>query len=251
MSRDEDAARSAAAARTGANAEMPKRFYAAASVGETAGGFAMLLDGKTVRTPGKKPLAVPRRTVAEALAAEWDAQVKIINPATMPLTRLVNSAIDGVVGQERAVAADVAKFAGSDLLCYRADLPEGLVALQQQHWDPVLAWAERDLGCRFNVTVGVGHVAQPPESLARIEALAAGYDAFALSGLHSMTTLMGSVLLALAAARGHLTGEAAWTAAHVDEDWQISLWGTDDEAVARRQSRWRDMQAAMVLGWVQ
>ena len=251
MSRDEDAARSAAAARKGANVELPKRFYAAASVGEAAGGFAVLLDGKAVRTPSKKPLAVPKRAIAEALAAEWDAQVKIINPATMPLTRLVNSSIDGVVGQERAVAADAAKFAGSDLLCYRADLPEGLVALQQQHWDPVLAWAERDLGCRFNVTVGVTHVAQPPESLSKIEAMTAGYDAFVLSGLHSMTTLMGSVLLALGAVRGQLSGKAAWAAAHVDEDWQISLWGTDDEAVARREGRWRDMQAAMVLGRVQ
>lgn len=247
MSRDEDAARSAAAARKGANTELTKRFYATASVGETVDGYAVLLDGKTVRTPSKKPLAVPRRATAQALAAEWDAQVKIINPATMPLTRLVNSAIDGVVGQEREVAADAAKFAGSDLLCYRADLPEGLVALQKQHWDPVLAWAARDLGCQFNVTVGVGHVAQPQGSLAKIEGLAAGYDAFALSGLHSMTTLMGSVLLALAAARGHLTGEAAWAAAHVDEDWQVSLWGTDDEALARRQNRWRDMQAAMRL----
>ena len=251
MSRDEDAARSAAAARKGANTELPKRFYATASVGETVGGYAVLLDGKTVRTPSKKPLAVPRRATAQALAAEWDAQVKIINPATMPLTRLVNSAIDGVIGQEREVAADAAKFAGSDLLCYRADLPEGLVALQKQHWDPVLAWAARDLGCQFNVTIGVRYVAQPPDALAKIATLVARYDPFTLAGLHSMTTLMGSVLLALAVARGHLTGQAAWTAAHVDEDWQISLWGTDDEAVARRQSRWRDMQAAMVLGWVQ
>ena len=247
MSRDEDAARSAVAARKGAGTVLPKRFYASVGVREHRSGFAVALDGKLVRTPGRKELTAPERAVAEAVAAEWTAQGAVINPATMPLTRLVNSVLDGVIGNEPAIAADAAKYAGSDLVCYRAEAPKELVALQNQHWDPVLAWAAHDLGCPFVTSVGIAHVTQPPAALATIATTVAAFDAFALAGLHCMTTLMGSVLLALAAARGRLTAEAAWAAAHVDEDWQISLWGQDEEAGARRANRWRDMQAAAML----
>ena len=247
-SSDERAARSAAAARKGANAELVRRFYKLASVEARDGGFAVLLDGKPVRTPGRKLLVAPRRDVAEAAAAEWAAQVDTINPATMPVIRLLNSAIDGVVGAEAEVAADIAKFAGSDLICYRADFPERLIALQTAHWDPVLAWAASAHGWRFTKSIGVIHVAQPPETLGGVAGALAKYDAFALAGLHSMTTMMGSVLLPLAVSQGRLTAAQAWAAAHVDEDFQISQWGDDAEARARRDFRWRDMQAAALLG---
>ena len=246
-SRDDDAARSAAAARKGAGAELPKRFYKSAGVREAAGGFAVLLDGKSVRTPGRKPLLVPARAIADAIAAEWSAQVGTINPATMPLTRLVNSAIDGVFGHEASVAADIAKYAGSDLVCYRTDIPEALIALQNQHWDPVLAWAAAAHGWEFVRSVGIVHVAQPPATLRGVLETIVRFDAYALAGLHSMTTLMGSVLLALAVAEGRLTAGSAWVAAHVDEDFQIGKWGEDDEAAARRAFRWRDLQAAALL----
>ena len=228
-------------------APLPKRFYKIATVATHTDGFAVLLDGKSVKTPGKAALVVPRRDVAEAMAAEWSAQGAFIDPKLMPITRLVNSAIDGVAGQEADVAADAAKYAGSDLLCYRADFPEELVDLYKQHWDPVLAWAGATFDCWFRTSIGVVYVEQPGNNARAVAAAIAKLDAFQLAGLHSMTTLMGSVLLALAVQRGRLDASSAWTAAHVDEDFQISQWGLDEEAVVRRAFRWRDMQAAAMV----
>ncbi|MDK1489299.1 ATP12 family chaperone protein [Sinorhizobium sp. 7-81] len=225
---------------------LAKRFYNDVSIGPADdGAHAVLLDGRTVRTPARHPLAVPTRKLADLLAAEWDAQAEVIDPAAMPITRIVNTAIDGVAVDHRAVFDDILRFAGSDLLCYRADSPEGLVARQNDLWNPVLDWAAQSLGARFILIEGVIHQEQPPEA---ISAYAEGLRAFAtplgLACLHTLTTLTGSALLALAFAMGRLTAEEAWTAAHVDEDWQIEHWGTDDEAFRRRENRWQEMQAA-------
>ncbi len=227
--------------------QLPKRFYKEATFRPHPNGFAVVLDGKSVRSPGKAELVVPREDIADAMAAEWAAQGEFIDPKVMPVTRLVNSALDGVAGREAEVAADCLKYAGSDLLCYRADFPDALVALQLRHWDRPLAWAETTFDCRFVRSVGVGYVEQPATNAPHIAAAIAALDAFQLAGLHSMTTMMGSVLLSLAVAHGQLDAAAAWTAAHVDEDFQISQWGEDAEACSRRQYRWRDMQAAALL----
>ena len=206
--------------------------------------FRVLLDGKPIRTPAKRDLALPTAALAEAIAAEWAAQAAHVDPATMPLTRLANSAIDGVAGREAEVRADIAKYAGSDLVCYRAEGPEGLVERQCRAWDPILEWARETLGARFEVATGIMPVAQPDAGRAAVAEALAHLDAFTLAALHVMTTLMGSALLALGHARGRLSAEAAWAAAHVDEDWQISQWGEDAEAEARRERRWAEMQAA-------
>jgi chaperone required for assembly of F1-ATPase len=228
-----------------------KRFYKAVTVAEPGAqgpdGFRILLDGKTVRTPAKAVLAVPARALAAAIAAEWEAQREHIDPATMPLTKLVNSAIDGVRGREAVVREDIAKYAASDLLCYRASSPEPLAHRQAELWDPVLAWSRDELGLPLVVVEGIMPVAQPEAATAALARALAGYNAFALAALHVMTTLTGSALLALAHARGRLDVEAAWAAAHVDEDWQIAKWGEDTEAKARRQRRWAEMQAASRL----
>jgi chaperone required for assembly of F1-ATPase len=225
----------------------PKRFYQAASVDGAGPAFRVLLDGRPVRTPAKRELAVPARALAEALAAEWDAQGERIEPASMPLTRLVNSAIDGVAGREAEVRADIARYAGSDLLCYRAEGPAELVHRQTEAWDPVLAWARETLGARFVLGQGIVPVAQPQTATAAIEGALAGLDAFALAAHHTIVTLTASALLALALARGRLTADETWAAAHVDEDWQIGQWGEDTEAKARRERRWAEMRAASRL----
>lgn len=239
--RTNGASEAAGRARTAA---LPKRFYQDVAVTDEGGAAALLLDGKPVRTPGKAPLALPTRAAADAVAEEWRAQGERIDPSTMPLTRLANSAIDGVRGQEQAVAADIVRHAGSDLLSYRAEGPDGLVAAQAKHWDPVLAWAERELGAPFRRVTGVTHVEQPAPSLAAIGRRLEAFDAFELAALHVMTQLTGSALLPLAVALGSLTPEKAWAAAHVDEDWQIGQWGEDAEAAARRAGRKRDFDAA-------
>jgi chaperone required for assembly of F1-ATPase len=228
----------------GKTAALPKRFYQRVDVADRDGGFALLLDGKPVRTPGKKQLSLPSRALAEAVAEEWAAQKERIDPTTMPLTKLANSAIDGVTGREDAVIGDILNYAGSDLLCYRAEGPRGLIEAQQAHWDPVLAWAKSALGAPFVLAEGIVHVAQPQASLDRLREALKGHDPFGLAALHVMTGLTGSALLALAVALGRMTPEQAWEAAHVDEDWQIAQWGEDAEAASRRAARRRDFDAA-------
>jgi chaperone required for assembly of F1-ATPase len=225
----------------------PKRFYTSVGVATGNGTHRILLDGKPVRTPRKAELALPTRALAQAVAAEWEAQGTRIDPASMPLTRLVNSGLDGVTGREAAVRADICAYAGSDLVCYRAAEPEPLVQRQREAWDPVLDWAHAALGARFAVVDGIMPSPQPRACVEAVTAALARQDALALTALHAMTTLMGSVLLALAHAHGRLTAEQAWAAAHVDEDWQIEKWGWDAEAKARRDRRWAEMAAASRL----
>lgn len=227
---------------------LPKRFYKAASVVPIEDSYAVHLDGKPVRTPGRALLALPSERAALLVAGEFDAQEEVIDPVSMPVLRLVNTAIDGVAADPQAVLEDVLRFASSDLLCYRADGPEGLVERQNAHWDPVIDWAQSELSARFNLAEGVVHVAQPREALAVLGAhLARRTEPVRMAALHVMTTLTGSALLALAVEAGALESEAAWVAAHVDEDWQIEQWGQDAEALARRAQRKRDFAAAVAL----
>ncbi|NDW07260.1 ATP12 family chaperone protein [Jiella pacifica] len=231
-----------------ARPDLPKRFYQIVDVIETPDGFTILLDKRPMKTPARKPLAVPSRTVAEAVRAEWDAQQERIDPGTMPMTRLVNTTIDGILDDPEPVAADVARFAETDMLFYRAGEPEGLAVRQRQRWDPVLDWAKDRLGVRFVLTEGVMHVAQPEDSLSAVRRHVATFaDGFAVAALHQVTTLTGSALLAFALADGRLTAEEAWALAHLDEDWNVEQWGADDEATARRAMRWQEMQAAAAI----
>lgn len=233
------------AARRGARPALVKRFYKAVSVGERDGAFAILLDGKPAKTPAKNALALPSRALAEAVVAEWAGQGEHIDPAKMPLTRLAHAAIDGVAGGAEAAAAEIVSYSGSDLLLYRATELEDLVAAQAKHWDPVLVWAGEVLGARFTLAQGVKHVAQPEAAIAAVRAEIARYTSpFQLAALMSLTNISGSALLALALARGRLSADEAWAAAHVDEDWNVKRWGEDTEAMARRTARRLEFDAA-------
>jgi chaperone required for assembly of F1-ATPase len=224
---------------------LPKRFYTAVSVGEAPnGGFQILLDGRAVRTPKKLTLIVPTRALADAIAEEWVAQTERIDPSRMPLSKLAITAIDGVAGSMAEVAHDIVRFAGSDLLCYRAEGPEALVELQERTWDPVLRWIEAETGARFLLSEGVMPVTQNRYALERFADLVVPYDAMQLAALHVMTTLTGSAILALAVAKAERSAEAAWDAAHIDEDWQIERWGADAEASDRRARRKAEMLSA-------
>lgn len=242
-----------AAVQKGARPELPKRFYQTAEVGETEQGFAVLLDGRPVKTPGRRPLATPSAALSAAMAAEWAAQGERLVPSTMPLTRLVNSTIDGVAEHMAEVEADIVKYADSDLVSYRAEQPERLVAAQAQAWDPLLAFAKSRLDAPLASTSGIVFFSQPPEAaagIARAVRAYAGADAgapFRLAALHAMTTLTGSCLIALALALAEIDLEAAWVAAHVDEDFQIAAWGADEEATARRARRFDEMRAAALV----
>jgi chaperone required for assembly of F1-ATPase len=227
---------------------LPKRFYERAEAVETPEGWELRLDGKPARTPARAPLRARDRATMEAVAAEWRAQGERIDPLAMPATRLLNVAIDAVSGRMAEVAADAAKYAGSDLLCYRAGEPKSLAEAQRAAWDPVLDWARDAFDARFALAEGVMYAPQPPQTLAAIERVLASIDdPQTLAALHAMTTLTGSVVLALAVGAGRLSARQAWAAAHVDEDHQMRLWGEDGEALARRAARWREMNAAALL----
>ena len=234
------------AARRNMRPNLRQRFYDAAASKPEAGGYAVLLDGKVVRTPARQPLTLPNEALADAVAAEWQEQQSVIDPARMPLTRLSNSIIDGVAASASAVAAEVEKYLGSDLLFYRADGPERLVARQGELWDPIVAWARTALGARFELVEGVMHVAQPLKSI-KAAAAAIPRDAWRLGAVHSLTTLTGSALIALALAHQAIRPDAAWTAAHVDEDWNMELWGRDTLALERREQRLSEMKAAATV----
>lgn len=224
---------------------LPKRFYETAGVAEIDEGFAVQLDGKPILTPARNRLSLPTRALAELIAGEWNAQEEEIDPVSMPVTRIVNTALDGVALDPQAVKEDILRFAGTDLLCYRADGPDALVLRQAESWDPILEWAHVALNARFVLAEGIVHAAQPKETIAALGAHLMAYEnPIVLAGLHSMTTLTGSALLALATAREEINAEQAWQAAHVDEDWNADQWGADQQALARRAHRWGEMQAA-------
>lgn len=234
-------------ARQGARASLRKRFYKQAQVGDDTGeGFPLLLDGKQVMTPARKALVAPVRELGGAIAQEWEAQVEVIDPFAMPLTRLANVVIDGVATAPVPVAEEIVQYLGSDLLCYRADTPPGLVERQMAAWNPVLDWARDALGARFILIEGIVYAAQPPEAI-DAAAVTIPADAWRLGAVASITTLTGSALLALALNAGALDAVEAWKAAHVDEDYQMSQWGLDDMALARREGRFAEFMAAATV----
>jgi chaperone required for assembly of F1-ATPase len=231
------------AARRNVKPTLRKRFYQQAAVVQSGDLFEVVLDGKPVCTPARRPLAAPSRELAQAIADEWQAQQDVIDPAGMPLTRLANSIIDGVADRPGSVAEEIVKYLGSDLLFYRADGPEKLTERQAQAWDPVVEWAAAKLGARFILVEGVVFAAQPEEAVAST-AKAIPTDHWRLGAVHSVTTLTGSALLALALAHGAVAPEGVWKAAHVDEDWQMEQWGRDSLAMQRRAHHEAEMTAA-------
>jgi len=209
-----------------------KRFWETAAVVPVAGGFTVELDGRGIKTPAKTALVVPTQGMAEAIAAEWDAQVEKIDPMTMPMTRSANAALDKVSAQHGEVADMLADYGDSDLLCYRAATPVELVARQSAVWDPLLAWAAQELGAKLEPRAGVLHVSQAPETLAKLRALVHEMDDFQLAGFHDLVMLSGSLIIGFAAIKDANVTHKLWEVSRLDEIWQRDQWGEDDEAEA-------------------
>jgi chaperone required for assembly of F1-ATPase len=224
-----------------------QRFYEVVAVTpEDETSYAVTLDGRPIRTPARGRLVLPNAMLAEAVATEWRDQAAVVDPARMPLTRLANSILDGVVAAIPQVAAEVEKYLGSDLLFYRAAGPDGLVARQAAHWDPILAWARRSTGAQFVLAEGVVYVRQPDTAIAAMRAVIP-LEPWRLGAVHTVTTLTGSALIALAIAGTAITVDVAWLAAHVDEDWNMDFWGHDTLALERRRDREAEMRAAATV----
>lgn len=226
-----------------------KRFYQQAEAKPAGDGWAILLDGRAVRTPARRTLEVPSAALAEAIAGEWNGQGEEIDPRAMPLTGLANAAIDRVAPDPDAFAARLSLYAESDLLCYRAESPQRLAARQAEHWDPILAWARRRYDVDFETVCGIMHRDQPAATLERLRRAVAARTPFELAGLSPLVTIGGSLIVALALAEGELDVEAAWAAAALDDIWQAEQWGVDSEAAAALAARRRDFEAgALFLG---
>ncbi|MEL6449979.1 MAG: ATP12 family protein [Pseudomonadota bacterium] len=207
-----------------------KRFWTKAAAEETANGWAIQLDGRAVKTPAKAGLLVPTHALAQAIAAEWDAQEDVVDPRSMPFTRSANAAIDKVAVQHAEVANMLADYGDADLLCYRADAPEGLVARQAETWDPYLDWAADALGARLLPRVGLMHESQDPAALARLSDRVHALSNFELTAFHDLVSLSGSLVLGFAAAQDMNPTPTIWAASRVDETWQEEQWGEDEEA---------------------
>lgn len=225
-----------------------KRFWTEACARPVGDVWTVHLDTKALRTPAKRPFEVPTRALADAVAAEWNAQVGTVQPATMPLTRTANSAIDVVIVQRTDVAAMLAAYADSDLTCYRADAPAGLAARQAAVWDPLLDWCAARHGARLQPRSGVMHAAQDAPALERLDAVVQGFDPFALAGLHDLVALSGSLVIGLAAMDPAFPRSDLWDASRVDEAWQEDIWGIDEDAATRTAARRAEfLQAGIFL----
>ena len=225
-------------------AEGPKRFWETVAVEQTVDGFGIALDGRPVRTPLGRAAAGPTRALADAMAAEWSAQIETVDPRTMPVTRAVNSALDRVIPEYDAVADIVVEYGESDLLCYRAPHPDALQERQAVLWDPWLDWARDTYDLRLSVAAGVMHVEQDARAIGTLRRAVEVHDGWELTALHDLVTLTGSLVLGLSVSAGAQTAAAAWPLGRIEEDWQIAAWGEDAEAAAAAGARRRDFLAA-------
>lgn len=216
-----------------------KRFWKTTTVVEAGEGFAVALDHRRIKTPAKAALLLPTRPMAEAVAAEWDAQEEVINPLSMPVTRSANAALDKVRHQRIEVAEMLAAYGDTDLLCYRADAPAELVARQSGQWDPALDWAHETLGVRLIPRRGVIHQPQDAETIDRLAAPVYRMTHFQLAAFHDLVSLSGSLILGFAAARNWRDADDIWQLSRLDENWQEEQWGADDEAQARAEVKRR------------
>jgi chaperone required for assembly of F1-ATPase len=231
--------------------DLPKRFYKDVAVAAVDGGFTVTLDGRATKTPGKVPVVVPVAEIATAMAADWAGQGEFINPDPMPMVRLVNSALESGEKMIPAFRDEVLKFAAGDALLYRAEAPEKLVELQEAVWDPALVTLARHFGVSFQPTIGITHQPQPAATLARLGDALQEQGLLTMTAMVSITGLTGSGLLAIGLLHKLFTRDQVWTAAHVDEDYQIGMWGQDEEAAERRATRRLEFDTAVnALEWL-
>lgn len=221
-----------------------KRFYKEVGVDHAPEGFRILLDGKPIKTPGRRTLLLPTQALALAIAEEWRGQGEEIVPISMPMLRMANTTLDGVSQTRDAVIAAIMRFGEHELLCYRAQSPAELALLQAAEWAPMLEWVHARYGVRLLISTGVVHVQQPPETLARLGEVVAAYDDFALAALHVMASITASLVLALGLAENAINAAQAFQLSRIDETYQAGLWGEDAEAAARARALAREMDVA-------
>ena len=224
-----------------------RRFYTEVGVTDGAEGFSVTLDDKPIKTPIKNALFMPTKALAEAVANEWRAQEDSIVPSSMPMTRLVNSVLDRVAPRRAEIIMELVAYGHTDLVCYRADEPDELVALQGQTWNPYLDWLEAELGVDLVTTTGVLPIVQSDAAVARLMAELENLDDFALTAFHAFVAGFGSIVLALAAVRGFSSFDECWQASVLDQTFQEQKWGSDPEVVENRERLKQDLMTSVDL----
>ncbi|MBL4800649.1 MAG: hypothetical protein JKY45_02075 [Emcibacter sp.] len=221
-----------------------KRFYKEAIVTAADQGFVVSLDGREVKTPEKRDNVSPTKALAEAICQEWNDQDDKVVPDSMPVAKLQNTAIDRVETRRDDLIAELVKYAGTDMLCYRAEFPVDLAQMQTVQWQPLLDWVLENHGMMLKVTTGILHVGQDAGEIAKLEKFLRAMGSFHLAAFYNITTICGSVSVALNVLGGNLTTDQAWAAAQLDENYQIEQWGVDDEAKIRQDNMKAELDAA-------
>jgi len=221
-----------------------KRFYQTATVVPAERGFMVQLDGRPIKTPEKRPNLSPTKVLAEAICMEWNAQADKVDPASMPMAKLQNTALDRVAGRTDDLICELVRYAGTDLLCYRAASPQDLAQHQDRLWQPLLDWTQQHHDMTLTVTTGILHVQQEMQQLAKLEYFLAGLDSFRLAAFYTIATLCGSVVIALNMLGGNISAQQAWDAAQLDENYQTAQWGRDEEAQIRQNNMKKELDSA-------
>lgn len=224
-----------------------RKFYSDVDVREKATGFSVTLDGKPIKTPIKNALVMPTKALAQAVADEWIAQDETVVPSSMPMTTLVNTSIDRVGARRAETVAELVAYGHTDLVCYRAEEPDELVALQTKTWDPYLGWLQAELGAGLAVTTGVLPLTQNEFDMVRLTGEVEILDDFALTAFHAFVSGFGSIVLALAAIHNFKSFEDCWHASILDQSFQENQWGTDPEVMENRERQWRDLLTSIDL----
>ena len=225
-----------------------RRFWDTASIEPTETGYAVLLDGKAIHLPGGAVLRVGAEPLARAIADEWQSaggsKGGEMTFADTPLTRVAGTAQQRIAPDPEPTINAIARYAESDLLCYRAERPPELVARQAREWQPWLAWAALTYDAPLRVGSGIAYVKQHRSSVAALRRAVAALDVAALAALGIAVPALGSLVLGLAMADGQLDAATAHELGALDELFQIEAWGEDAEAAARRAAIAADIALA-------
>lgn len=224
-----------------------RKFYHTVNVDADEGDYIVTLDGRPIKTPGKAPLRMPTEKLAQAVASEWAAQEEDIDPATMPFTQLVNTALDRVAKHRETVVAEIVAFGDTDLLCYRDGSDNSVLARQQHAWDPILQAFSARHGVMLNTTDGVMPIKQPPELKPILIDIVEKFDSFSLTAFHTCVSVYGSILLALAVFEEELDAESAWSLSILEQTVQEERWGTDSEVEEKRDKLLSEIRTSLDL----
>ncbi|GAA5848461.1 hypothetical protein JCM8547_004521 [Rhodosporidiobolus lusitaniae] len=217
------------------------------------GNIAVLLDKRTLKTPGGVPLLIPkeRLPVALCIADEWENQKAVLKQHSLPMTSLAARALDGLNDEKlrKDVVTYLLRYLDTDTVCFQEPEPERLTRLQDLHWQPLIAWVEKRYDVKINLYEGILNTRQPDATVLKLGAAVSAFDHFKLAAFERAVLASKSYLIALGLVEGFLSAEGAAQAAHVEVQSQIDRWGEveDTHDVDHQDVRVRLGSAALLV----